>query len=109
MEKETVEKDKTTAVISYVLFVGVLIALSMNSENRNPFASFHIRQSLGLTITFIALGLLISNFENPMITLSMWIFIFVLWTLGIFNAIQGQTKPIPLLGAFFQKAFKNIQ
>jgi uncharacterized membrane protein len=107
MEKEIIEKGKTTAVISYILFVGIPIAMSMNWENKNPFAAFHIRQSLGLTITFIALGLLIGNFDNPMITFSMWVFIFVLWSFGIFNAIQGETKPIPLLGSFFQKIFKS--
>lgn len=103
-----IEEGKTAAITSYILIVGVLIALSMNSETKNPFASFHIRQSLGLSITFIALGLLIGPFGNPMITISMWIFLSVLWTYGIFSAIKGETKPIPLLGDFFQKWFKNI-
>jgi uncharacterized membrane protein len=106
--ENTIEEGKTTAIISYILFVGVLIALSINADKKNAFAAFHIRQSLGLTITFIALGLLIGNFGNPMITISMWIFIFVLWTFGIFTAIKGEMKPIPLLGDFFQKSFKSI-
>jgi uncharacterized membrane protein len=106
--ENTIKEGKTTAIISYILFVGVLIALSINADKKNTFAAFHIRQSLGLTITFMALGLLISNFANPMITISMWIFIFVLWTFGIFTAIKGEMKPVPLLGNFFQKCFKSI-
>jgi hypothetical protein len=60
----TIEEGKATAITSYILIVGVLIAISMNSENKNSFASFHIRQGLGLSITFISLGLIISNFKK---------------------------------------------
>ncbi len=106
--QKTIEEGKMIAITSYILIVGVLIAMSMNSENKNSFASFHIRQSLGLSITFVALGLLIGNFGSPMITISMWVFISILWTYGFFSAIKGEVRPIPLLGEFFQKVFKNL-
>ena len=104
----TVEEGKSAAITSYILIVGVLIAISMNSENRNSFASFHIRQALGLTITFLSLGLLVSNFDSLMISATMWIFVSVLWTYGFFTAIKGEMKPLPLLGNFFQKTFHFI-
>lgn len=106
--KTTVEEGKPIAIISYILIVGVLIAMSMNSENKNPFAAFHIRQAAGLSVTFISLGLLVSSFDSPAITISMYIFVTVLWCFGIFNAIKGETTPIPLLGKFFQTMFKSI-
>ncbi|WP_310557696.1 hypothetical protein [Flavobacterium sp.] len=109
MERNNIEKGKTAAITSYILIIGVLIAMSMNTgEEKNSFASFHIRQALGLSITFISLGLIISNFDSPMISASMWVFVSVLWTFGIFNAINGQTKPVPLLGNYFQKWFASI-
>lgn len=104
----SVEEGKTAAITSYILIVGVLIAMSMNSENKNSFASFHIRQALGLSITFVSLGLIINNFNSLMISSAMWLFVSVLWVYGIFSAIKGETKPLPLLGNFFQKAFKSI-
>jgi len=104
----SVEAGKTAAITSYILGIGVFIAMSMNSEDKNEFASFHIRQGLGLTITFISLGLIINNFNSLMISASMWIFISVLWTYGIFGAIKGETKPVPLLGEYFQKWLKSI-
>ena len=104
-----IEKGKTAAITSYILIIGVLIAMSMNSgEEKNSFASFHIRQALGLSLIFISLGLIISNFDSPMISISMWISLSVLWTYGIFSAINGETKPIPLLGNYFQKWLGNI-
>jgi uncharacterized membrane protein len=108
MNKETIESGKATAITSYILGIGVFIAMSMNAENKNPFATFHIRQGLGLTLTFISLGLIISNFDSLLISFPMWIFISILWSYGIFTAIKGETKPIPLLGTYFQKWLSNI-
>ena len=106
--KNTIEEGKITAITSYVLIVGVFIAMSMNSESKNSFASFHIRQALGISLTFISLGLIISNFDSLMISAPMWIFVSVLWSYGIFSAINGTTKPLRLLGNYFQKWFKSI-
>ncbi len=108
MDKLTVEEGKPIAIISYILIVGVLIALSMNSEKKNQFASFHIRQGLGLTFTFVVLGVSISSFESIYVAAPMWIFISVLTVYGIFTAAKGETTPLPLLGNLFQKAFKTI-
>lgn len=104
----TIETGKTAAITSYILGIGVFIAMSMNSEDKNEFASFHIRQGLGITLTFISLGLIVNNFDSLMISVPMWIFISVLWTYGIFSAIKGETKPVPLLGEYFQKWLKSI-
>lgn len=103
------KKGKTQAIISYILLIGPLIAISMNSgEEKTEFASFHIRQGLGLTITFIVLGLLLSNFNIPMATMSMWGAISILTLYGMFTAVKGETKQIPILGSLFQKIFKTL-
>ncbi|MFA9191351.1 hypothetical protein AAGV28_08215 [Flavobacterium sp. FZUC8N2.13] len=104
----TIEEGKTAAITSYILGIGVFIAMSMNAEDKNPFASFHIRQGLGITLTFISLGLIISNFDSMMISAPMWICVSVLWSYGIFSAIKGETKPMPLVGNLYQKWFKSI-
>ena len=104
----SIEDGKSTAITSYILIVGVLIAMSMNSEKKNPFASFHIRQSLGLSLLFISLGLIVSPFDSPNISIAMWVFVSVLWGFGLFSAIRGETTPVPLLGNLFQKWLKSI-
>ena len=108
MDKQTIEEGKSIAITSYILIIGVLIALSMNSENKNKFAAFHIRQGLGLTVTFIILGVSISSFESVYVAAPMWIFISVLTIYGIFTAARGEKTPLPLVGGLFQKWFKNI-
>ncbi len=108
MNSNHTESGKTAAITSYILGVGVFIAMSMNAEDKNEFASFHIRQGLGITLTFISLGLIISNFDSLMISTPMWIFTFVLWSYGITTAIKGETTPVPLLGTYYQKWLSNI-
>jgi uncharacterized membrane protein len=108
MDKKTIDEGRTIAIISYILIIGVLIALSMNSENKNKFASFHIRQGLGLTVTFIILGVSISFFESIFIAASMWVFISILALYGLFCAALGKTIMIPLLGPLYQNLFKSL-
>jgi hypothetical protein len=46
----TIEKEKRQHQL--YLRYQVFIAMSMNSEDKNTFASFHIRQGLGITLSF---------------------------------------------------------
>ena len=50
-------EDKTAAIISYYWWIGLLIAFIMNNNKRSGFTSFHIRQSIGLSIISFALGI----------------------------------------------------
>lgn len=104
----TPETGKGAAVVAYITIVGTIIAYFINIDNKNPFASFHIRQALGIHISYFLLGAFVSIFDNIMITYAFWIFIFVLWGYGIVTAIQGEAKEVPLLGAQFQKWFSTV-
>ncbi len=99
---------KTIAIIAYLHLIGAIIALFMNLENKNSFASFHIRQGLGLSLTQILCGYFIGYFNSFMITFSFWIFVSILWFYGFWHAINNQMKPIPLLGNYFQKIFNKV-
>ncbi len=104
-----IEKGKNAAIVSYITIIGSIIAIFMNQdENRSNFASFHIRQALGIFLTFFLLGYPIGYFDNWMITSSFWVFIFILWIYGFISCLNGETKIVPFLGEFFQKFFKNI-
>lgn len=101
--------DVKTAVISYLTIVGTLIAFSINSEHHNKFAAFHIRQAIGLSITFFGLAYVVGNFDHWGVTMGFYIFYVVLWMYGFIGAIQGHYNSVPLLGNLFQKLFKGIK
>lgn len=107
MENQTVKEGKTMAIISYLTWIGALIAFIMNNEKHNSFAAFHIRQMIGLSLFAFLTGFLskyIGDFGFGIIT----IFLIVLWVIGFFGAVQGQEKKIPLFGDLFQDWFKGI-
>ncbi len=104
----SIEQGKTNAIISYLTIIGAIIAMVQNNETKNTFASFHIRQALGIELAFFALGYPIGYFDSWMVSSAFYIFFFVLWAFGFVSALQGQYGMIPLLGPFFQKAFKNL-
>jgi len=108
-ETTTITDGKNIAIIAYITVIGLIIAFVMNSEKKNEFARFHIRQSLGLALTGLALGII------GMIPILGWIVyilgIFVLlymWVTGLMNAINKKEQPVPFLGEKFSEWFKNI-
>ncbi len=107
MENVTVKEGKTIAIISYLWIIGLIIAFIMNNDKKNSFASFHIRQMIGIALTSI----IISFFRFSGFGFIGWILgvcLFVLWVIGLMGAIQGEEKRIPLLGDQFQEWFKGI-
>jgi len=105
MQSDYNNQGKTSAIVAYITIVGTIIAFFMNQETKNQFASFHIRQALGIHITFYLLGSLVSIFDSWLISTPFYIFIAVLWFYGIVTAIQEQQKPVPIIGTYFQQWF----
>lgn len=104
----SIEKGKSAAIVAYLTIIGTIIAYFMNNETKNSFASFHIRQALGIHITYFLLGAFVSIFDSWMVTYAFWIFIIILWGYGLVTAIQGEQKEVPLLGNQFQKWFSTV-
>lgn len=109
MESETISREgRPAAIAAYLTIIGTIIAFFMNNESKNPFASFHIRQGLGVHITFYMLGMIVSWFDSWLISFPFYIFIVVLWGYGIIGAIQGERNEAPILGKYFQEWFNTI-
>ncbi|AUS07126.1 hypothetical protein [Pseudotamlana carrageenivorans] len=108
MTEQDIENGRKNAIISYITIFGVIIAFYLNNEKPSVFASFHIRQSLGLWLTFFALGYIVGAFDSWLITSAFYLFFAVLFIFGFSNALTRKTQPAPLVGAFYQKIFANI-
>ncbi|MDR9456158.1 MAG: hypothetical protein RI572_02005 [Salegentibacter sp.] len=106
--KTLVEEGKTAAIVAYLTIIGTIIAYFMNSDSKNTFAAFHIRQALGIHITFYVLGVLVGLFDSWLVSSAFYIFIAVLGIYGLVTAIQGEQKVVPILGHYYQKWFSTI-
>lgn len=101
-------QGKINAIVAYLTFVGALIALFMNLEEKSKFATFHIRQAIGIHLFQIAVLLTVSGFNELYIVLPFWIFFFILWLYGFMGAISGRSNLIPIIGKYFQIWFNKI-
>lgn len=108
MDNQTVNEGKTIAIISYITWIGTLIAFIMNNEKRNSFAAFHIRQMVGLSILSLINSFIIGRYAGTWITAGIGLALFVLWIIGFIGALQGEERKIPILGDSFQDWFKGI-
>jgi len=108
MNTYTVKEGKIIAILSYITWIGTLIAYFMNTSKQNSFAAFHIRQSIGLSLcSFIITAIQIGP-DMGMIGLILKIGLLILWVIGLIGCIQGEEKKIPLFGDVFQDWFQRI-
>lgn len=108
---------KTIAVISYLTIIGWVIAYVMNSNNKSQIAIYHIRQSLFLMLAGIVfytvqtmlllipyLGWLVALLSIPI-----GIALLILWIMGLIAAINGEEKPVPVVGEKAQQLLSSIK
>ena len=99
-EQKDSPKNTTMAFVAYIFFV---IPLLTDSKN-DLFVKYHVKQSLGLLIAWIAISIF------SIVPIVGWVFgpilaiaVLVLWFLGVLNALQGDQKPLPLIGEYAEK------
>ena len=104
-----INEGKNIAIIAYITIIGLIIAYVMNNDKKDAFATYHIKQSLGLAATGLALGIV------GMIPILGWIInilgiivLLYMWVMGLMNAINGKESPVPFLGEKYKEWFKNI-
>jgi len=102
-------EGKTIAVIAYLTVIGLIVAMVMNSEKKNSIAHYHIRQSLGLALTGLGIGII------GMVPILGWIISFFgflvllyMWIMGLMNAINDHQRPVPLMGEKYLTWFANF-
>lgn len=93
---------KTKAIVAHITWIGWLIALIVNSSQKDEIASFYIRQLLGLYL----FGLVITFI--PVINIIGWILVLIFWIMSLISAVNGEMKELPVVGIYFQDWFKGI-
>ncbi len=93
---------KNIAIISHITLIGWIIAIVMNSDKKTEFGSFYIRQVLGIMLLGLALSLI------PIVNFIAWIVPLVMWIMSLISSLNGEMKPVFLLGDKFQEWFKGL-
>lgn len=115
-------KDKTVAIVCYLTLIGFIVAIILHSSKKTKLGAFHLRQVMGLFLTaivgwicvvvmmFVLLFVLafLKSFLVLLVPLLYFAFglsLIVLWIMGLIAAVNGQMKPMPVVGALYQKIF----
>jgi len=105
---------KTIAIISYFTWIGWIIAFVMFNSNKSRLAAYHLRQSLtlmilGILVYIVQIMLIFIPFLGWAIAVLLWIGLVVLWVFGLIAAINGEEKPMPVIGLTAQNIFSGIK
>ncbi len=108
-----VEAGRAFAILSYALsLIGIPFFLVPLIMRNNEFSLYHAKQTLLLWLAGLALGLVGGLTMLICIGFILLpagaIFLLVLNILGLINAINGQQKPIPVIGKYAEDWFKGI-
>lgn len=103
-------EDKTVAIIAYLTLIGFIVAIVMHSNKKTKLGAYHLRQVLGFFLTGMAVGfcaipVALIPILGMLALLAVWLGMLVLWVLGLISAINGQMKPMPVVGPLYQKWF----
>ncbi|EDM44073.1 hypothetical protein SCB49_10797 [unidentified eubacterium SCB49] len=103
MSKEA-PPGKQKAVICYITFVGLLIAMSMNSNEKHPFATIHIKNMFGITLLWISAKVFVAYINLILGEFLFWTAV-VLLVYSLVRAIQDKKPNIPFLSEKFDEWF----
>lgn len=109
IQSDVVAEGKTIAIVAYITLIGLIVAFVLNIEKKNSFANYHIRQSLGLGLTGLVLGMVnIIPLLGQLVSIIGFFILLVMWISGLMSALNGKEKPVFLLGEKYQEWFKGI-
>jgi uncharacterized membrane protein len=113
------QNGKTAGIISYFWIIGWLIAyFGFHQNSKTSLGSYQLRQTLLLHIVATVVWIIVNyvliamyasgaGFFFPLV----WIVrlaLLVLWIVGLIGAVNGEKKPIPILGPMAQGMFPGI-
>jgi len=88
------QDDKLMGAFSYVWILSLIILIT---KKDSEFVKFHARQGFVLFIASVVLGFI------PILNWVVWLVVTVAAIYGIYNAMNGQKKELPLIGQFAKK------
>ena len=93
---------KTASIIVYITWIGLLIAI-LSADKNEPFFKHHLNNALVILIASTVVGLIGAPLcfipvIGGLVVFAAEIFLFVCMIMGIVNAVNGECKPLPIIG-----------
>jgi uncharacterized membrane protein len=101
-----VEEGKLFAILGYIIPLVFIVPLI---QKDNHFSLFHAKQVILLVIACVAASVLTVIPFLGCLTIFLFLPILVFVIMGLVFAIQGQYKPLPLIGQYAEEWFKSVK
>lgn len=106
ISESEIANGKALAVLSYFWFLCIIPLILRD----NDFSLYHAKQALVLLIASFAVGIVnIIPCLGQIAFVIGCLVLLVFAIIGIINAVQGQAKPLPLIGQFAMQWFAGMQ
>ncbi|MBP6859035.1 MAG: hypothetical protein KBC69_00210 [Candidatus Magasanikbacteria bacterium] len=95
----TTEQKHTSlmAALAYILFFVPLLT----DYKDDPFVKFHVKQGLVLFLALLASAVVMRlPILGWILMFPLNVFLLIVWLMGIYNALTGKQKHLPLIGEF---------
>ena len=107
--------ENSAAAIAYITIIPAIRFLAIEPYNKMPFVRFHAFQSIGLTVVWFALWIVITMLRVVLhfvsligllfllVDLGICFGMFIVWLIAIMKASKGEWYKLPLIGDFAEK------
>jgi uncharacterized membrane protein len=112
--------NMAVGILSYLGLLWI-VAYILHGNGKTAYGALHVRQGLGILLIYVAmwvvffiLGMVLGSSLGlvgilSMVSLVIYLGVFVLAIIGIINAAQNKMTPLPIVGEMFEKWFAGIQ
>lgn len=113
MTNQISNNGKTVAIVSYITWIGWIVAFVLNSSNKTSLGFFHLRQSGFIHILFAALSLISFVFRGvgliSVLVGIAYVLLLILAIIGLVSALNGEEKKVPFIGDMAQNILSGLQ
>jgi uncharacterized membrane protein len=107
--------DNAAGALAYVTIIPAIVFLILEPYNKIPFVKFHSFQSLGLSVVWFALYIVMMILQFALhaipligilfffLHLAIFLGLFIAWLMCIIKASQGAWFKLPIIGAFAEQ------
>ena len=96
-QSRDVNENKVIAAIGYIW---ILFLIPLLLKRDSDFAQYHAKQALVLFVVGTVIGFIV---WVPIIGWLLGIGSFILFVIGIVNALSGEKKPLPVIGKYAEQ------
>lgn len=100
-DEKDVAENKGMAAVGYL---GILFLIPLLAKKDSPYAQFHAKQGMVLFICWIIASFVwVIPFLGWVIGAIANLGLFILFIMGLINALSGKTTPLPIIGGYAEK------